>query len=82
MEYKLVAIQNKNGSCFSVAICKNVNEQEYNKLVNESVANEQKEELKKAEINFAIASLKNEIDELKKEIYELNETIKVLKGEN
>lgn len=72
---KQVAIKKKNGSCVSVLVCKNVDDREYNELLNEENENKQKELEEKAQ-------LYNEIKELKHEIELLKGEIKFLKGED
>jgi esterase/lipase len=75
MDYKLVAIGKKEDRCHELLICRTVNEKEFNKLKNEAVAYEQEQAKEKSEFLDVIASMKNEIEELKKEIA-------ILKGEN
>lgn len=75
MDYKLVAIGKKEDRCCELLICRTVNEKEFNKLKNEAVAYEQEQTKEKSEFLDVIASIKNEIEELKKEI-------SILKGEN
>lgn len=75
MERKLVAIEIKNGKCVRLLVCKNVDDREFNKLLNEVNANAIKEEDEKNKQRLEMESLKEEIRNLKGEI-------KLLKGEN
>ena len=71
---KLVACLLENGSCTYVMVCKNVDEKEYQKLVNETLQHKEKELREKNDLIQRLSSLENEVSVLKNEI-------KVLKGE-
>lgn len=72
---KSVAVKIKNGTCVSLSICKNVDELEYNKYLNECSEYEQEQVKKENEKNEYVLSLEKRIEMLEQEI-------KVLKGED
>lgn len=75
MKVKLVAVEIKDDkTCANMFVCKNVDEQEYNKLLNQ--VNSHKQELAREKIE-----LENTINELKETIEKLKDDIKELKGE-
>lgn len=72
---KLIAfIKSEDNSCELVALCKNVDDNEYKKLTNEMVSNKGKQRLE-------IETILNKIACLETKIKELTNEIKVLKGE-
>ena len=72
---KQIAIKKENGSCVSVLVCRNVDDREYNEMLNEENEHKQKELEEKEQLYKQIEELKNEIELLKVEI-------KFLKGED
>ena len=74
MGYKLVAYSMKDGTCDALFICKNVDEQEFNHLLNQYNANRRKQADEKNALELKIK--KNE-----EEILNLKNQIKFLKGE-
>lgn len=71
----LVAIKNKNGSCIEVLKCANVNENEYNSLLNQAKEYQQAKDL-------VFAKLEKKLNELTKKCNALEKEIKFLKGED
>lgn len=74
MSYTQVAYEKKGNKCSKVLKCKTVDEQEYNKMLNESL------ECNEEELNKHYLLVKR-IEELEHDIVELKHEIKVLKGE-
>lgn len=71
---KQVAILEKNGSCVLVMSCKLVDDKKHNELLNQMSANEQ-------ERGELLSKILNDIDELKEENENLKREIRILKGE-
>lgn len=72
---KLVAItKNDDTTCELLLVCKNVDDNEYKRLTNEMFLNKTKKRVE-------IENILNKIDLLETKIKELNDEIKVLKGE-
>ena len=71
---KLVAVLLENNTCSSLLVCKNVDEREYQKLLNETLKHKEQELKEKEELNNRVSKLEQKIDTLEHEI-------KVLKGE-
>lgn len=75
MKVKLVAYKKENGTCLSVFECKNVDEKEYNQMINEEYVNKQKE-IEKWELVY------KKLEELEQQNELLKKEIKFLKGED
>ena len=76
LKTKSVAIlYGKDGTCKKVLVATHVSEKEYNKLVNEMVANEQK-------VNTEKLALESRVSYLETIVATLEHEIKVLKGED
>lgn len=71
MAYKLIAYSLKNGKCVALLECKNVDEREYNKLANELIQKEDKEQQEKVALNKRIDTLEGKVKELINEIKKL-----------
>lgn len=71
----LVAIKNENGSCIEVLKCANVNENEYNALLNQAKEYQQAKDL-------VFVKLEKKLNELTKKCNALEKEIKFLKGED
>lgn len=71
---KLIACLEKNGKCVLVLKCRNVEETQYTKMINQQCEYEQEQLKEKRVLNEKIIALEENIELLKKEI-------KLLKGE-
>lgn len=75
MEKKLVAISTKDEKCTCLCVCKNVDDKEYKKLLNEFLESEREKSREKEKLEEFCSKIIDEIVKLKKEI-------KILKGED
>lgn len=75
MKVKLVAYKKENGQIVSIYECKNVDDREYNEMLNQELAYKQLEFEKEKELLLLIEKLNDKLKQLEHEI-------KVLKGED
>lgn len=75
MKVKLVAYKKENGQIVSIYECKNVDDREYNEMLNQEIVYKQLEFEKDKELLLLIEKLSERLETLEHEI-------KVLKGED
>lgn len=75
MKVKLVAYKKENGQIVSIYECKNVDDREYNEMLNQEIVHKQLEFEKEKELLLEIKKLNDKLEQLEHEI-------KVLKGED